>query len=216
MAILVFDVNETLLSLAPVGEALRDVFGDEPPSDEWFARLLHLSGVVDMVGAHRPFDEVAEHALLRVAAGHDVELTRARAAEVVGVMRQLPAHDDVDPGLAALAAAGHDLIAFSNGSSEALPAQLAHAGIDHHFDRIVSVEVAGWFKPDQRAYEGVARELNAFTDELTMVAAHDWDVAGAIAAEMTGIFLERTPDSWHLPVPRPTTVASVPDLADVV
>jgi len=80
----------------------------------------------------------------------------------------------------------------------------------------VSIEVTGWFKPDRRAYQGMASELDAFSEELTMVAAHDWDVAGAMAAGMRGVFLERLPDSWHLPVPRPTTVTSMVDLVDVV
>lgn len=216
MAVLVFDVNETMLSLEPVGAALAEVFGDDPPAGEWFARMIHLSGVVDHIDAHQPFDEVAVHALLRVAAGHDVALNRAAARDVVATMRHLPPHDDVTDGLSALAAAGHDLVAFSNNSSEALPAQLSHAGIDHLFDAIVSVDVAGWFKPDRRAYHGLASALDAFAEELTMVAAHDWDVAGAMAAGMQGIFLERTPDTWHVPVERPTTVTSIRDLVDVV
>lgn len=216
MAILVFDVNETMLSLEPVGKALAPLFGDDPPAGEWFARLVHLSAVVDHIGAHRPFDELAVHALLRVAAGHGVDLDRDGAREVVAVMGRLPPHDDVVEGLQRLAEAGHGRVAFSNSSSTALPAQLAHAGLTDLFDDIVSVEEAGWFKPDRRAYDGVASRLDAFANELTMVAAHDWDVAGAMATGMGGIFLERVPDTWHLPVPRPTTVTSMLDLVDVV
>ncbi len=216
MAIVVFDVNETLLSLAPVGDALAEVFGKDPPAGEWFARLLHLSAVVDDLDAHVPFDEVAVHALRRVAAGHGVEVSADTAREVCGVMRHLPAHDDVDAGLGGLAAAGHDLVAFSNSAPDVLAGQLAHAGIDHHFDTVVSVEVAGRFKPDRRSYEGLASRLDAFTEELTMVAAHDWDVAGAMAAGLSGVFLERTPDTWQLPVRRPVTVTAVGDLVEVV
>lgn len=216
MAIVVFDVNETLLSLAPVGDALAEAFGDDPPAGEWFARLVHLSGVVDHIGAHRPFDEVAVHALLRVAAGHGVDLGRAGARDIVGVMTRLPAHDDVAAGLDRLAAAGHARVAFSNSSTTALPAQLAHAGIVDRFDAVVSVEESGWFKPDRRAYEGLAHQLDAATGDLTMVACHDWDVAGAMASGMAGIFLERTPDTWHLPVERPTTVTTMLDIVDAV
>lgn len=216
MAIVAFDVNETLLSLAPVGAALEEVFGDPPPAGEWFARLLHLSAVVDHLDAHQRFDEVALHALARVAAGHGVDLDRDTAREVVGVMRELPAHDDVADGLDRLSRGGHRLVAFSNSATDALSAQLAHAGIADRFDDVVSVERAGWFKPDRRAYEGLATHLDAFTDELTLVAAHDWDVAGAMAAGLSGVFLERTPDTWHLPIARPTTVTSVGELVEVL
>lgn len=216
MAIVVFDVNETLLSLAPVGDALAEVLGDDPPTGEWFARLLHLSAVVDDIDQHRPFHEVAVHALRRVAAGRGIEVSSDRARAATEVMRRLPAHDDVADGLSALAAAGHDLVAFSNSAADVLPEQLAHAGIATHFDAVVSVEVAGRFKPDREAYEGMSRALDAFAEELTMVASHDWDVAGAMAAGLDGVFLERTPDTWHLPVPRPTTVTTVGALVDVV
>lgn len=216
MAIVVFDVNETLLSLGPVGPALAEVFGEDPPTGEWFARLLHLSTVADLVGAHRPFDDLAAQALLRVAAGQDVALTLDRAREVVAVLGSLPAHDDVQGGLEALARAGHRLVAFSNSSSTALAGQLARAGIAASFDDVLSVEEVGWFKPDRRAYDGLARHLDAFRSELTMVAAHDWDVAGAMAAGLDGVFLERTPDTWHVPVLRPTTVTSVGAVVDVV
>lgn len=216
MAIVAFDVNETLLSLAPIGPVLGAVVGEPAPTGEWFARLLHASLVVDHLDRHEPFDRVAGRALRRVAAGRGRRLDDDQVDRVVAVLRRLPAHDDVAPGLQLLADAGHRLVAFSNSSSEALDVQLRTAGIHDHFDDVVSVDGGGRFKPRRAAYDHLCRRLDTFADEVTMVASHDWDVAGARHAGLAAVFLERTPDSWQLPVPPGPTVTSVGAVADMV
>lgn len=216
MAIVAFDVNQTLLSLDPVEAALAAVMGEPAPTAEWFVRLLHLSLVVDHLDRHEPFDVVARRALARVAADRGRRLDDAAVDDVVGTLRRLPAHDDVAPGLTALGSGGHRLVAFSNSSTPALHAQLDHAGILDQFDEVVSVDGGGHFKPRARAYDHLCRTLDAFPDEVTMVASHDWDVAGARHAGLAGVFLARRADTWHLPDPQGTTVSTVGGVADVV
>ncbi|MBY5164056.1 HAD-IA family hydrolase [Nitriliruptoria bacterium AS10] len=131
-------------------------------------------------------------------------------------MRHLPPHDDVVGGLVALRADGHRLVAFSNSSTEALAAQLGHAGLDEHLDLVVSVDGGGRFKPAEAAYVHLCRELDAFADEVTLVAAHDWDVAGARAAGLQGVLLARRPDRWHLPGPPDPVVSTVAAVAHVL
>ena len=46
--VIVFDVNETLLDLAPVAAAVRECLGGEEQAFRlWFSRLLHYSLVMD-------------------------------------------------------------------------------------------------------------------------------------------------------------------------
>ncbi len=216
MATIAFDVNGTLLSLAPLGPPLVAAVGGPDPGGEWFARVLHTSLVVDHLDHHEPFDRVARRALGRLAADRGLVLDPDLADAVVATMRRLPPHADVEAGLASLAAAGHRLVAFSNSSREALVAQLGHAGILAMFDEVVSVDGGGRFKPDPVAYVHLCRELDAFPDEVTLVAAHDWDVAGARAAGLHGVLLARRPDAWHLPGPRGAAVDTVAAVADVL
>jgi len=57
-AFLAFDVNETLLSLAPIKAKFEEAFGIGAPLGEWFSRMLHGSLVANHVGDYRSFGEI--------------------------------------------------------------------------------------------------------------------------------------------------------------
>ncbi len=206
--VFVFDVNETLLSLAPVATAMAEVFGPTPPVGEWFARLLHGSLLVNAYGRYRDFDEIGLDALGMVAAAHGVAATRAELASVVATMRDLPPHPDVVPGLEGLRQAGNRVFALSNGSKSMLADQLS----DLSLDAVFSCETVQRFKPDPVVYRHVADELGQDIGQLVMVASHDWDVIGARRAGMQGVYLERSPGRWSLPEERGPTVTAVGEL----
>lgn len=216
MATLVFDVNETLLSLAPMRAVCAELLDDADAVATWFARLLHGSLVANHLDAFRTFEAVAATELQRLAAARGVVVDDEAARRAATTMRRLPAHDDVVPGLEALRANGHRLVAFTNGSSEAVAAQLAHAGLAGLVDPALSVDLGHRFKPHQQAYRTLAEALEVPARELTMVAAHDWDVAGARRAGLRGVFVQRGGDAWHLPEPRGETVTSIGGLVDLV
>lgn len=213
MAIVAFDVNETLLSLDPLHDAVASVLGPGAPA-AWFARLLHGSLVANHLDVHRTFEQVAAAELRRLAAAGDVAIAEDDVQAVVGTMRRLPAHPDVGPGLDLLADAGHRLVAFTNGTSDAVVAQLAHAGIDTHFDAILSVDAGRYFKPHADAYATLAALVGAAPRDVTMVAAHDWDVAGARAVGMRGVFIQRDGPAWWLPDPPGATATTIAEVAD--
>jgi 2-haloacid dehalogenase len=47
------------------------------------------------------------------------------------------------------------------------------------------------FKPVTETYRMAARELGVATSDLRLVAAHDWDVAGALRAGWAAAFMAR-------------------------
>ncbi|HKJ55060.1 MAG TPA: haloacid dehalogenase type II [Nitriliruptoraceae bacterium] len=211
MATVLFDVNETLLSLAPVTTEVDDLLG-AGTTPLWFARLLHASLVMNHVGLRASFEEVGAAELQRVAASRGLEVDHDRAVAISAGLRRLPAHDDVMPGLASLRAAGHRLVAFTNGASDAVADQLAHAGIDREFDQVVSVDGGPTFKPDAGAYRAAAAQVGEHGSALTMVAAHDWDIAGARSAGWHTVFVQRDGPTWWLPLPPGPTVSTIGDV----
>lgn len=211
MATILFDVNETLLSLAPMAAEVDDLLGPGT-TPLWFARLLHASLVLNHLGLRRSFEEVGASELQRVAAAKGVEVTEQRARAISAGLRRLPAHDDVAPGLASLGASGHRLVAFTNGATDAVHDQLDHAGIAGAFDRVLSVDAGPTFKPHPGSYRAAAAQLGAPPSTLTLVAAHDWDIAGARAAGLGGVFVQRNARAWWLPLPQGPTVTRVGDV----
>ncbi|NIQ54638.1 MAG: HAD-IA family hydrolase, partial [Gemmatimonadetes bacterium] len=86
---------------------------------------------------------------------------------------------DVPAGLDRLRAAGFRLATLTNGSTDAVADQLAAAGIADRFERSISVDEIGRFKPAPEVYLHAAAVLDVDVDRALLVAAHDWDVVGA-------------------------------------
>jgi 2-haloacid dehalogenase len=189
--VVVFDVNETLLDLAPIGDAFDETLGDADAAGQWFARLLELSWVAAITGEYHSFAELGGAAVQMVFEARGLEVEPAQTAAVVGVMRRLPPHPDVAPGLDLLADADFRLAALTNSPSEVARAQLEHAGLIERFERLMSVEMVATFKPSAEVYRAAAAELGVETGDMVMVAAHAWDIAGAMAAGCRGAFVSR-------------------------
>ncbi len=207
--LLAFDVNETLLDVSVMSPTLEAAVGPSIGLGEWFARLLHRSVVANHIGRYQPFGELGAEVLVWMAARRGMMLTPEEAREVVGEMTRLPPHPDVEAGLGLLASEGRRMIALTNGSSEAVAAQLRNSGLDRFFERWISVDAIGRFKPAPEVYLHAAAVCGVDIDRMVLVAAHDWDVAGAQSVGAAGCFVRRQP--WGIASVTPTI--SVPDLA---
>ena len=208
----VFDVNETLLDVSPLATRLARALPAGSGVAEWFARLLHRSLVANHLDDHQAFEQLGAEVLRSMASrgGHD--LSDEEAQGLMEGMGDLPAHPDARPGLEALAAKGVRLAALTNSSSALAFRQLENAGLADLFERIMSVDAVGRFKPAPEVYRHAAEECGSAIEEMMMVAAHDWDVAGAQAAGMSGCYLARRP--WGLSGREPDRfVSSLTELA---
>lgn len=197
MPVLVFDVNETLLDLASLRPGFDEVFGPNSGAlREWFLSLLHASGVANDLNRNEPFSALGVEALNRVALRRGVDLDEGGIRRLLAPFATLPAHPDVIPGLTMLADAGLRMAALTNSPYDGLEARLQHAGIASFFERILSVDEVGRFKPARDVYLMAARELGVDIGDVVMVAAHDWDIRGAIAAGARGAFIARPGAVW--------------------
>ncbi len=208
--LIAFDVNETLLSLEPIRDKLEGIFGADPPIGEWFARLLHGSLIANTLDQHRPFGDIGAEALINLAARRGLLLRAEDAIDAISPMSELPPHPDVLPGVERLAAAGFQMVALTNGSSEVAGAQIENAGLGDYLARVVSVDEVGKFKPDPAPYVHTAEVMGFALEEMVLVAAHDWDCAGAMAAGSEAVFVRRPGAMWGLPTPPPEQ--QVPDI----
>src|SRR5260370_40641699 len=106
-------------------------------------------------------------------------------------MLSLPPHKDVHGALKLLRDAGLRLVTLTNSNQKAMEAQLKNAGLEDYFERKFSVDSVRKYKPARETYQMVARELNVTTGDLRMVAAHAWDIIGAMQAGCAAAFVAR-------------------------
>lgn len=92
---------------------------------------------------------------------------------------------------------------------------LERAGIADRFERLLSVEQAGWWKPARSAYAYAAGECGVQPAEAMLVAVHPWDVDGAHRAGMSTAWLDRSSRPYPSVFSSPDLRAgSLPDLAE--
>jgi 2-haloacid dehalogenase len=185
MAVIAFDVNETLLDLRP----LDPLLGGPDVRKRWFAQMLQVAFVGGLTGNYIDFS-TAQRAALKM-------LDIAGADDVLAQMRQLPAHPDVESALDRLS--GSTMVALTNSPLDVATAQLNFAGLAERFDAILSADQVRALKPRAEAYQLVATTLDVALADVRLVAAHGWDIAGALAAGCRAAFVKR-PGQSLIPV----------------
>lgn len=191
--VLFFDVNETLLDLSPVKKQIGIALGGrEDLLSLWFTTMLQYSLVVSASGKYKPFTHIGAATLQMIAANNDIVIKEEDARKIiVAAMQNLPAHPEAKEALKQLKKAGYKLVAFTNSSNEGLKNQFKNAGLTDYFYDLLSVEDAGKFKPFTNTYVWGAHKMGVQLEDCMLIAAHGWDVAGALWAGWRAAFVSR-------------------------
>ena len=211
--ILVFDVNETLLDVGALGPQFERLFGTPAVGQEWFSNVVLYSQVAALAGPYAEFGTIARGALDMTAAARGVTLTDDDRTGILRGLVSLPAHPDVSEGLRTLQQSGFRLVTLTNSAPAAVKQQLTSAGIAGFFEQNYSVDRVKTFKPAAQVYQLVATELGVAAADLRLVAAHAWDVIGAMRAGCAAAFIARPGKALFPLADRPDIVGS--DLREV-
>jgi 2-haloacid dehalogenase len=209
--VIVFDSNETLLDLSALDPHFARAFGDASARDVWFKQVLQLFLTATVIDAYQPFDVLGDAALDVVATQRGRELAKADRSAIHAALLALPPHADVRPALDQLRAAKLPLAVLTNSTKSSATAQMQRAGLTDYFDAILSADAVARYKPAREAYAYAAKELNVGVDEIRLVAAHGWDVAGALAAGGRAAFVARPGQALNPNGKRPDVVGRRPD-----
>jgi len=211
--ILVFDVNQTLLDTDALRPHFQRVFGDGAVLDEWFALLLQYSLVVSVADSYVDFGTVGRGALEMLAKTKGVQLAPADETQILQGVLTLPPHPEVPASLDRLRAAGFRMVTLTNSSAAGVKAQMQNSGLGKYFEESISVDTVRRFKPDLEVYRSAASHLGVAPGRLMMIAAHAWDVLGAMKAGYRAAFVARPGKALFPLAPVPEIVA--PDLKAV-
>jgi 2-haloacid dehalogenase len=140
-----------------------------------------------------------------------VEISEDDRREILGGLRELPPHPEVSESLDRLREAGFRLATLTNSTQEVSEAQIRHAGLSDRFEKVLSADTVKRLKPAPAPYRMAARALGIPDREVRLVAAHAWDVAGALRAGCAAAFVARQP--FDPLVEEPDVVGA--DLSDV-
>lgn len=214
--VILFDVIETLFSLAPLKERFRRNGATEESAGLFFAQLLRDAFALSAAGVFKPFPEIAQGTLrvLLESRGHqDVD---SAVKDILSVFGELPAHADVKPALEAVHQAGARAVLLTNGSRANTEKLVAGAGLSDLVDEVISIEDFQVWKPQAAVYQEACRQSGVSPGDATLIAAHAWDVHGAIQAGLAGVWVRRQDAIFHPLMGKPTSVAeSLPEAVKV-
>jgi 2-haloacid dehalogenase len=213
-SVVVFDVNETLSDMTPMAERFAEVGLPRHLAATWFASVLRDGFGLAATGTLVPFAQIASGVLRPLLVDAGIADVDGATSTVMSGFTSLSVHPDVPDGVRALRAAGLRLVTLSNGSASVAEGLLERAGLADQFERLLSVEDAGIWKPARGSYEYASQVLETPLESMLLVAVHPWDTDGAARAGMRSAWVNRggTPYPDHY-TPPTMTVSGLQDLA---
>ena len=218
-AVLLFDVNETLLDIEELRPLFERIFGEGRVVRDWYAQLVVYSQTLAFTEHYVPFATLGAGALRMLGTIAGKPVSDDDIAELTATTSSLPAHPGVPEALGRLRDAGFRLATLTNSAPSASPTPLEKAGLAPFFEASLSVEAVRRFKPAPDCYRHAAAALAVEPAAICMVATHIWDLLGAQAVGCRTAFVSWA-DNARMPIaelPQPDVEApTMVGLADAI
>jgi 2-haloacid dehalogenase len=138
---------------------------------------------------HFGYLDSSRRALVYTLRASKLPFDDADVGRIMEGWRELKPFPDVAAGLKRLRSK-FKLVVLTNGENDYTAHVVKHC-IRFDFDRVISVEDVGVFKPMPQVYRYAARVLGAEPRELMMVSAHSFDAIGARASGYRAAYVNR-------------------------
>jgi 2-haloacid dehalogenase len=211
-AVALFDVNETLSDLAPLGDRFEQLGAPRHLLHTWFASTLRDGIAHAASGDYAEFQQVA-HAVLHTLLAEVPNLSAPpdeAAGHVLAGMGTLSVHPDVAPGIRVLRESGVRVATLTNGGAAIVKGLLERSGLDGLVERNITVDEIRRWKPAPEPYRHACRTMDVVEGDAVLIAVHPWDVHGAKRAGLRGGWLDRDGSPYPDHFERPDVTA--PDL----
>ena len=196
-SVIIFDVNETLLDMSPLKNKINGLLGSNKGFRIWFGMLLQYSLVDNCTHNYHDFSAIADATLDMAAKALKTEIEEKEKKEALQTIKDLSAYDDVPKGLQKLKDNGFRLATLTNSPAATLSAQLQHAKLTEYFELALSVDTIRKYKPALETYQWATEQLKVNVSDAMLIAAHGWDIAGALQAGLQTAFIERKGQSLY-------------------
>lgn len=197
MRVLLFDVIETLFSLQPLRDRMAGEGLDETYADLFFAQLLRDAFALSATGIFQPFPTIAAATLKVTLSSAGAPADSDQIQRILSAFTELPAHPDVATALEQARAASAKVVLLTNGSADNTRQLVSQAGLDAWVSDVVSIDAYSLWKPHPGLYQAVCERMNLAVTDATLIAAHAWDVHGALRAGLNAVWVKRQDHTFH-------------------
>lgn len=196
--VLVFDQYGTIVDMQKgLTEAVTPFLerkgwrGDADSFVTWWRRTHFENSMIDALcdRGHTPYRQIGQRAVSYVMERCGIPYTQDEVRSLVGEIEKLRPFPDVVAALGRLRSGGYRLAILSNGDRDMLEAARPYIGFA--FDRVISVQEAGYFKPHWKTYAKAEELLGEDRSSILFVANHAFDCIGAKSYGMRTAFIDR-------------------------
>ena len=192
----VFDAYGTLFDLTSLTRRCLQLWPTEGArvAELWRSKQLEYMWLLSSMRRYQPYSAVTRAALVYATRARRVTASRAECEAVaaeLGCLRPFPEASEV---LLSLKRQGHKLALLSNGSPDMLGPLLRDYHDAHLFDHVLSSDQVRSFTPAPEPYLLALRQLQMPNEEVLFVSANGWNVAGAHAARLPTVWINRNGD----------------------
>jgi len=182
----------------------------------WWRRTHFENSMIDSLcdRGHTPYREIGHRAVDYTLTRAGIAHTSAEVEELVAAIERLRPFPEVPAALERLARK-YKLAILSNGDRDMLEAAKPYLGFT--FDKVMSVQEAGYFKPHWKTYAKAEELLDVDRTAILFVANHAFDCVGAKSFGMRTAFIDRRKRPFgDWPEQPDLIVRDLQELADVL
>lgn len=201
--LLIFDVNETLLDLSGMKARMIKAFDHEFAFNQWFSLMLQYSLVDNVTGEYHNFGEIGKAAFQMTEQMLEKKVPEDEKNEILQMIRHLPPHPEVEKALLMLKEAGYRMVTLTNSTEEVVKQQMESSGLSKYFEMLLSIDPMRKYKPAPETYRKASEKLRVRPEEAMLIAAHGWDITGALHAGLQAAFISRKGKAHYPLAPNP-------------
>ncbi len=175
----VFDAYGTLFDVHSVSQITHQEYpghGDLV-TQVWRLKQLEYTWLRSQMQAYRSFWDISEESLVYTLNAIGLPADSDTIERILDKYLRLDPYPDCHDALAALGRV--PLAILSNGNQEMLDALVKNTGLEDVLNHVISVDRAGVFKPNPKAYELVEETLGVKPENVMFVSSNSFDATAA-------------------------------------
>lgn len=181
----------------PTQSVLTDYVADpERVAARWRSRAIAYRMVAAFTDTYEPYLRTTQNALDFALGLDGLDLSTQELEELTAVFERLPVFEDAPGGVQRLTELGYDVYVLSNGEPDLLADIVDRAGIEQAIAGILSAADIQTYKPDPDIYAYAAAETGTPINRIAHLASPWYDIYGAQAAGMSGVWINRSGRRW--------------------
>ncbi|NEO29198.1 MAG: HAD hydrolase-like protein [Symploca sp. SIO3C6] len=201
----VFDMIGTCFSLEKPKQRLMELGAPAEALSLWFAQTLRDAFALSHAGGYQPLKQILEAELPRTIKLLGLKADNKQLAEVIATFSELELQTGALATFQSFKAAGWRIVALTNGSAESTRQLLAQGRALEYFSELFSCDQIQKTKPHPDVYLQLPRNSEGDT---WMIAAHAWDIMGAIGMGWKTAFLTYEEQDYLDAYPQPDVIAN--------